>query len=92
MPTLCATRRSPSLRGTHGRRIARPVNRPVIGQYFDVEVSREVDGWLIRIPEIQGVTRARRWSRVELAARTCIAGLTGIPMGYVAVLIGGEIG
>jgi hypothetical protein len=64
--------------------------RPTVGQCFDIEATRDADGWMIRIPEIGKVTRASRRAAVELAARECIALWTGIPIGYVAVNI--EIG
>lgn len=65
---------------------------PTVGQCFDIEVTRETNGWLVRIPEIAGVTRARQRATVELAARKCIATRTGIPIGYVAVFVASEIG
>ena len=64
--------------------------RPTVGQCFDIEATRDADGWMIRIPEIGKVTRASRRAAVELAARECIALWTGIPIGYVSVHI--EIG
>lgn len=89
MPTHIAMRRIQSLRSAH---VARFVNLLTVGQCFDIEVSRAVDGWLIRIPEIEGVAHARRRSAVEQSARDCIATKTGIPMGYVAILVTSEIG
>ena len=71
-------------------RIAPRVNCPTVGQSFDIEIAREFDGWLIQIPEIGGVTRARRRATVELAARECIAAMTGIPIGYVSVFVTSE--
>ncbi|TPG34895.1 long chain fatty acid-CoA synthetase Faa4p [Mycolicibacterium hodleri] len=68
------------------------MNFPTVGQSFDIEISREIDGWTIRIPEIGGVAHARRRSTVELAARECIANTTGIPIGYVAIFVTSEIG
>ncbi|MCV6969301.1 long chain fatty acid-CoA synthetase Faa4p [Mycobacterium bohemicum] len=47
---------------------------------------------MIRIPEIDGITRATRRAAVELAARECIAARTGIPIGYVAVYVARETG
>jgi hypothetical protein len=87
MPTQPTTRRAPLLHTVRSHRNTRRVSCPTLGQCFDIEVSREVDGWLIRIPEIGGVTRASRRATVELAARKCIATKTGIPIGYVAVLV-----
>jgi hypothetical protein len=72
------------------QRFASRVKCPTVGQCFDVEATRDADGWMIRIPEIGRVTRASRRATVELAARECIALWTGIPIGYVAVNI--EIG
>jgi hypothetical protein len=87
MPTQPSTRRAPLLHTTRSQRNPRRVSCPTIGQCFDVEVSRDSGGWLIRIPEIDGVTRTSRRATVELAARRCIALKTGIPIGYVAVLV-----
>lgn len=92
MPTQPTLRRTQSLRSTRRPRLSRSVNHPTVGQYFDIELSREIDGWLIRIPEIGAVTHARRRATVELAARECIASQTGIPIGYVAILVASEIG
>jgi len=78
---------TPLLHTVRPQHTARRVTSPTIGQCFDVEVSRELNGWLIRIPEIGGVARASRRATVELAARRCIATKTGIPIGYVAVLV-----
>ncbi|HEV7582167.1 MAG TPA: long chain fatty acid-CoA synthetase Faa4p [Mycobacterium sp.] len=64
---------------------------PKIGQCFDIEVTRETDGWLIRIPEIAAVAHAGRRSTIELVARECIAARTGIPVGYIIVYVAQEI-
>ena len=84
----------PSLRRPHALRRgrARRVNCVAVGQCFDIEVTRDVDGWMIRIPEVAGVAHASRRSAVELAARNCIANRTGIPIGYVAVYVKSETG
>lgn len=87
MPTSPSAIRAPLAHSFRSQRTAPRVISPTIGQCFDVEVSRDADGWLIRIPEIAGVTRTRRRATVELAARRCIASKTGIPIGYVAVLV-----
>lgn len=87
MPTKPSTRRATSLRTSRMQRTMRRVNCPTIGQCFDVEVSHDVHGWLIQIPEIGGVTSAIRRATVELAARKFIASRTGIPIGYVSVLV-----
>jgi len=73
-------------------RFAIPVNSVTVGQCFDIEITRDTDGWMIRIPEIDGTTRATRRAAVELAARECIAARTGIPIGYVAVYVARETG
>jgi hypothetical protein len=78
---------TPLLHTVRSQHIARHVISPTIGQCFDVEVSRDSRGWQIRIPEISAVTHASRRATVELAARRCIATKTGIPIGYVAVLV-----
>jgi len=74
------------------QRFASRVKCPTVGQCFDIEVTRDADGWMIRIPEIGRTTRAHRRAAVELAARECIAIWTGIPIGYVAVNVDSEIG
>ena len=80
----------PTLRRAQSPRSVQRVTFPKIGQCFDIEATRDADGWMIRIPEIGRVTRASRGAAVELAARDCIALWTGIPIGYVSVTI--EIG
>ena len=92
MPIQPTLRRAQSLRSTRRQRITRRVICPTVGQGFDIEVSREIDGWTIRIPEIGCVTHARRRAAVEMTARECIAAETGIPIGYVAIFITNEIG
>lgn len=69
------------------QRFVSRVKCPTVGQCFDIEATRDADGWMIRIPEIGRVTCASRRAAVELAARECIALWTGIPIGYVAVNI-----
>jgi hypothetical protein len=90
MPIQSTLRRPQSFASGRARRIAQRVNGPMIGQSFDIEISRDADGWMIRIPEIGGTTRATRRAAVELAARESIAMLTGIPIGYVAVFVARE--
>jgi hypothetical protein len=87
MPTQPALLRAPSARR---RRITPRVNFQIVGQSFDIELTREPNGWLIEIPEIGASTRARRRATVELAARECIATRTGIPIGYVAIFVTSE--
>lgn len=90
MPIQPTLRRAHSPRSTRRHRPVPRVQCPTVGQSFDVEIGRELDGWLIRIPEIGGVTHARRRATVELAARECISAMTGIPIGYVAVVVAKE--
>jgi len=90
MPIQTTLRRAQSLRSGRTQSVARRVNFPTVGQCFDIDVTREADGWLIRIPEIGGVTRCSRRATVELAARECIATRTGIPIGYIAIFVASE--
>ncbi len=92
MPIQPTLRRPRSLPSGRVRRLAHRVNSVTVGQCFDIEVTRETDGWTIRIPEVGGVARAGRRAAVELAARECIATRTGIPIGYVAVYVASETG
>ena len=90
MPTQPALVRPQRLRSARTQRFVSQVKCPTVGQYFDIEVTRDADGWMIRIPELRRVTRATRRASVELAARECIATRTGIPIGYVAVYVVSE--
>ena len=92
MPIQPTLRRPRSLRSGGTQRVAHRAKVPTIGQCFDIEVTRDRGGWMIRIPEIGGITRAFRRAAVELAARDFIATRTGIPIGYVAVHVTSEIG
>ena len=92
MPIQRTPRRTRSLRSSHAQHVARRVNFPTVGQCFDITVTRDTDGWMIRIPEIGGFALARRRDAVELAARQCIAARTGIPIGYVAIFVASETG
>jgi hypothetical protein len=87
MPPQPTLRRAQSLRSTRRHRVTPHLNPPTVGQSFDIEISREIDGWSIRIPEIDGVTHAPRRATVELAAREHISTMTGIPIGYVAIFV-----
>ena len=87
MPVQAPMRQVHSLRTVRRQHPARRVHCPTVGQCFEIEVSRAIDGWLIRVPEIGAVAHASRRATVELAARECIAAQTGIPIGYVAILI-----
>ena len=90
MTTQPTLRRPHSLSTSRTRRAIPRVTGPTVGQLFDIEVIRDTDGWMVRIPEIGGITRAGRRAAVELAARECIAARTGIPIGYVAVFVASE--
>lgn len=92
MPIQPTLLRRQSLRSTRSSRVVPSVKCPMVGQCFDIEVTRDADGWTIRIPEIGRVTRTVRRGAVELAARECIATWTGIPIGYVAVYVASETG
>lgn len=73
--------------GLRRRRVAPRANFSTVGQCFDIEVSRDASGWVVRVPEIDAVTYARRRAAVSVAARECIAAHTGIPIGYIAVIV-----
>ena len=90
MPIQPTLRRPNVMRTSDRRRVAHSLPCPTLGQCFDIEVSRVTDGWIIRIPEIGGVTRVSRRAAVELGARKCIATRTGIPIGYVTVYVSRE--
>jgi len=92
MPLQPAVRRPQMVRSARTQRFGPRVKCPTVGQCFDIEVTHDADGWMIRVPEIGRVTRASRRAAVELAARECIATWTGIPIGYVAVYVVREIG
>ncbi len=87
MPIQPSLRHPNALRRSRTRRAAPRVSCPTVGQCFDIEVARDADGWVIRIPEIGGLVRVGRRVEAELAARRCIAARTGIPIGYVAVFV-----
>lgn len=87
-PTLLRRRAS---RGVRRQRVVPRVKCPMVGQCFDIEVTRDADGWAITVPEIGRSTRTTSRASVELAARECIATWTGIPIGYVAVYVVSEI-
>ncbi|WP_090608591.1 long chain fatty acid-CoA synthetase Faa4p [Mycobacterium lentiflavum] len=63
---------------------------PKVGQCFDIEITRDSDGWIVRVPEIAAVARASRRSTVDSVARECIAARTGIPVGYIIVYVSKE--
>jgi hypothetical protein len=84
MPTRFASS-SFSAQSFRSGRSVRRVPGLTVGQWFEIEVSPDVTGWVIRIPEIDGVTCAGRRSAVEIVARKYIAARTGIPIGYITV-------
>jgi hypothetical protein len=84
MPTQFASSTVSTQSFRSGRAVSR-VPGLTVGQWFDIEVNPDVTGWVIRIPEIEGVTRASRRSAVEIVARKYIAARTGIPIGYITV-------
>ena len=90
MPLQPTLRRAHHPLGSRRHRVMPRMSCPTVGQSFDIQISRELDGWSIQIPEIGGVTHARRRASVELAARECIATITGIPIGYVSVFVARE--
>ena len=84
MPTHSASSTF-STKSFHSSRSIRCVPGLTVGQCFEIEVSPEVTGWVIRIPEINGVIQASRRAAVEVVARKYIAARTGIPIGYITV-------
>ena len=86
MPTQSFSR-TVSAQPVRSGRSVRRVPGLTAGQCFEIEVSPEVTGWLIRIPEIGCATRASRRATVETVARKYIAARTGIPIGYITVYV-----
>ena len=56
---------------------------------YTVSVPREGRWWIVRVPEIDQVTQARRLSEVTKAARELIAVTLGVPMSTVGVRVEG---
>jgi hypothetical protein len=54
---------------------------------YKVEVEREGKWWMIRVPDIDGLTQARRINEIEEIARSLIAASTDSPLDEVAVEI-----
>jgi len=54
---------------------------------YNVSVTREGRWWMVRVPEIDQVTQARRLSEVTKAARELIAVTLDVPMSTVSVLV-----
>ncbi|SOX52836.1 long chain fatty acid-CoA synthetase Faa4p [Mycobacterium ahvazicum] len=80
----------PTLRRAQSPRSAARVTFPKVGQCFDIEITRDSDGWIVRVPEIAAVARASRRAAVDSVARECIAARTGIPVGYIIVYVSKE--
>lgn len=91
MPVQPTLLRRQVSRGVRRQRVVPRVKCPMVGQCFDIEVTRDADGWAITVPEIGRSTRTTSRAAVELAARECISTWTGIPIGYVAVYVVSEI-
>lgn len=83
MPTRYRTRHT-SARLHRAARVHR-VLRPQAGQCFEIVLTPGTGRWTIQVPEIGETTEATSRAAVELAARECIAGATGIPIGYISV-------
>ena len=54
---------------------------------YAVSVTREGRWWMVRVPEIDQVTQARRLSEVTKAARELIAVTLDVPMSKVGVRV-----
>jgi hypothetical protein len=54
---------------------------------YEVEVERDSRWWMVKIPEIDGLTQARWLGEAESMARSCIAVSTEQPIASVAVRI-----
>lgn len=54
---------------------------------YTVSVTREGRWWMVRVPEIDQVTQARRLSEVTKAARELIAVTLDVPMSKVGVRV-----
>lgn len=52
---------------------------------YRVEITRDGRWWMVRIPEIDGITQARRLGEVEGMARSYIALHLGVPLDRVKV-------
>lgn len=62
---------------------------------FDIKVSRDGRWWMIEIPELDGLTQARRLAEVEEMATSYIAMETDLPasavcVGEMHIQVGGE--
>lgn len=59
---------------------------------YRVEVTREGKWWMVAIPELDGLTQARRLGETELMAREYIAVTKGVPLDEVAVEVSLSVG
>lgn len=57
---------------------------------FEVSVTRDGPWWMVRIPELDGLTQARRLSEVEEMAASYVAMTLDIPRGSFAVSVAVE--
>src|SRR5690242_12249858 len=56
---------------------------------YEVTVRREGRWWMVAVPEIDGLTQARRLEEVDRMAREYIAVSTDVPLSKVAVNVSG---
>jgi len=56
---------------------------------YDVKVTRDGRWWMIEIPEVDGLTQARRLDEVETMARELIAVTLDVPLSEVVVSVSG---
>jgi hypothetical protein len=56
---------------------------------YEVTVERDGRWWMVAIPELDGLTQARRLDEVEQMAREYIAVTTDVPLSRVAVEVSG---
>lgn len=54
---------------------------------YAANVTREGKWWMVRVPEISGLTQARRLSEAELMARELVAVTENVPLGDVEVTL-----
>ncbi len=54
---------------------------------YDVEVYRDGPWWMVRIPELDGLTQARHPGEIEDMARSHIAVSTDQPIDTIAVYV-----
>lgn len=55
--------------------------------HYDVTVTRDGKWWMVRIPEIDGLTQARRLAEVATMAREYVAVTTGVDLADVDVTV-----